>query len=855
MEQSQSTSNFVIWHRKQGPLIPAPLDQLSNNTLDVSLILVGKFIDKRDFSARHIQEWVDSWLTRGRIKVLKEENLFFFHCREMQDRSDILGLYDTMNFRGAMLVLKPWKPLDSFKSFNFSETAMWIKLEGIPLLINSKSLANEIYSRIGKVLHFDETSERPGLKKHFRALVWIKIKAPLVPGMYIEVQDSRTIWVDIRYEGVFVFCKRCGKIGHKSSSCTQTWEKAKEDIEGALAEACKPEAPMMYGSPNASLYTNKIIGLPRTPEYLTTIVRLNEPRRPPEPSSSSSSSDNDGDDEGDHSRDVEMENASSNHEAHSKRCNSNNSQKSGPSKRARASKTNEKNYERGGPNIREAHLGPLIANEFSEPSNKSKGKKVLSISKLPFKKSRGKKYKLPVKSNDAIMSMLSGCQAADSRLSGKIQSKIHLQFLTSKNTHFHSKKTTPKINRPQSPSFPSLNDTSINTHCLQLPSFKQLPNHQSTREETVEEMESNNSSPHSSNSITQPPPLPLSPSNLQIQDNTSPPLAPIVPLEGYFENSHLFGEYDIGANYEMFTSWEHFLGSGSGSSYFNSEDALLRGGPYENPFPINEQIDWNALHDMFPVEDSSYSPQTPLQLPRSHSSLQTGTSSSYHSLFLGIPSSEFAELRIFPSWSQPPPIMERVSDVEGNCNKRKLGELSDIVGAALLKSQAEEMDRKDPTLERLEKSKKEEEDAVPEESKKLEILKPPTNTPPKKTEQRVKKSSPGSTSGNETKFKIPYQLEKGKELVISDVGPRKGPGRPPRPKQVIVQALVCEKKRKFEEFEPLLDGFIGEITLDLHRWITEKRQEILHKFKKFKYMAFFGEEGLDTGPKQSPEAP
>ena len=64
-----------------------------------------------------------------------------------------------------------------------------------------------------------------------------------------------------------------------------------------------------------------------------------------------------------------------------------------------------------------------------------------------------------------------------------------------------------------------------------------------------------------------------------------------------------------------------------------------------------------------------------------------------------------------------------------------------------------------------------------------------------------------------------------------------------------------KKKRKFEDFEPLIEGFISEVTLDLHKWIADKRQEILHKFKKFKYMAFFGESGLETGPNKSPEAP
>lgn len=85
--------------------------------------------------------------------------------------------------------------------------------------------------------------------------------------------------------------------------------------------------------------------------------------------------------------------------------------------------------------------------------------------------------------------------------------------------------------------------------------------------------------------------------------------------------------------------------------------------------------------------------------------------------------------------------------------------------------------------------------------------------------------------------------------------PRRPAGCPPKPRRQIVQALLCEKKRKFEDFEPLVEEFVNEVTLDLHKWIAEKRQEILHKFKKFKYRAFFGEEGLDTGPNQSPEAP
>lgn len=78
---SHSTSNYVIWHRKQGPIIKTPVENFINPAMDVSLILVGRFIDCREFSLRHIQEWVDTRITKGRITDLlspKKRSYFSF---------------------------------------------------------------------------------------------------------------------------------------------------------------------------------------------------------------------------------------------------------------------------------------------------------------------------------------------------------------------------------------------------------------------------------------------------------------------------------------------------------------------------------------------------------------------------------------------------------------------------------------------------------------------------------------------------------------------------------------------------------------------------------------------------------
>lgn len=53
-------------------------------------------------------------------------------------------------------------------------------------------------------------------------------------------------------------------------------------------------------------------------------------------------------------------------------------------------------------------------------------------------------------------------------------------------------------------------------------------------------------------------------------------------------------------------------------------------------------------------------------------------------------------------------------------------------------------------------------------------------------------------AGNEATFKFPFLRDYGKAVAKIEVGPlRRAAGRPPRPKHTVVQALVCEKKRKF----------------------------------------------------------
>lgn len=87
------------------------------------------------------------------------------------------------------------------------------------------------------------------------------------------------------------------------------------------------------------------------------------------------------------------------------------------------------------------------------------------------------------------------------------------------------------------------------------------------------------------------------------------------------------------------------------SSFFNSEGQGSVWAYSWDSDPINEIIDWPAFWESYWGEGVNLrrdSPQGPLNLPGYNYSLQTGSSSSYHSLTPNLPTNQFSNLPIFP---------------------------------------------------------------------------------------------------------------------------------------------------------------------------------------------------------------
>ena len=290
---------------------------------------------------------------------------------------------------------------------------------------------------------------------------------------------------------------------------------------------------------------------------------------------------------------------------------------------------------------------------------------------------------------DGINELQCTASSVKKSVDGKSQPGFNRNHLLSHN--FKSPHTQIKTSSPFSlvkphhiGSFLPLNHNTINSFNPPLSSFKSLSSHSPSREIAPGIMESNTSSPHSSNSITQPPLLPLTPYHTQNIGENTPQINIHVPFEEYNEQfqQDVFQGH-VNSN-DLRNSWENSIGPNSLSSFFNFEDALFRGDPLFEPFSISDPLDWGKIQNFLQGQSSNISPQTPLQIPGSHSSLQTGSSSSFHSAVAGLSASEFADLRIFPVWQNyQGPAMDLNAVKEKSLGKRKFEELNEVLDSAL----------------------------------------------------------------------------------------------------------------------------------------------------------------------------
>uniref|UniRef100_A0A803MKK8 Uncharacterized protein n=1 Tax=Chenopodium quinoa TaxID=63459 RepID=A0A803MKK8_CHEQI len=166
-----------------------------------NLPIVAQVIDVREFSEVQIQTWVDGcWKTNRPIiveKVSHSKDLFLFFCTSWEDRDNLISL-GTASYKGALILFKEWIMGSNLLYMDFSETAVLIKVEGLPTEECQPQVATRVLEKIGTVIRFDHAylDDRP--HSILRDKVIIPCFKPLVPGFFYEISTEKALWVFLR---------------------------------------------------------------------------------------------------------------------------------------------------------------------------------------------------------------------------------------------------------------------------------------------------------------------------------------------------------------------------------------------------------------------------------------------------------------------------------------------------------------------------------------------------------------------------------------------------------------------------------------------------------------------------------
>ncbi|XP_074297764.1 uncharacterized protein LOC141628535 [Silene latifolia] len=203
-------------------------------------------------------------------------DIYVLHCADVEDMEGLLGR-STATLDGAIMVFAKWYPNVVPRTVRFPFAEVWVRVCGLPF----EYLNMDVGRVAGKLLSpnfvgepFDMVPENDYLSLR----VCIKLNEPLMPGFFLAMDGGYLLWVQFRYEEIFKYCIRCGKVGHKGSQCREGIMTIVSSVNRMLDRTQDRGFVVFQSQSNHTMFNMDLRATPPTSKYVDSRVRLRNGR-------------------------------------------------------------------------------------------------------------------------------------------------------------------------------------------------------------------------------------------------------------------------------------------------------------------------------------------------------------------------------------------------------------------------------------------------------------------------------------------------------------------------------------------------------------------------------------------------
>lgn len=193
---------------------------LALNFENDSRVLIAKLFTKRRVNMEALLRTLKSmWcsLQDFELRDLGSNTVLILFSSE----ADSLKILSQQPWSFEKYLISLYKPTEeeSVEDAKFTYVPFWIQIHNLPFSWMNKANAEAIGRSLGKLEQVDALPTGDCHGRYIRVRVNVDISLPLSRGRFVDMGNSKPLWISLQYERLPIYCYWCGLLNHDEKDC------------------------------------------------------------------------------------------------------------------------------------------------------------------------------------------------------------------------------------------------------------------------------------------------------------------------------------------------------------------------------------------------------------------------------------------------------------------------------------------------------------------------------------------------------------------------------------------------------------------------------------------------------------